>query len=67
MIEFMFLALPHCALDIFETRTCANCRGEYGLDIPANFHFFGPEKVIKLAKKWNNKNHRKHKRNCKTL
>ena len=24
---------------------------QYGVEIPANFHFYGPEKAIKLAEK----------------
>ena len=46
MIVCMFLSLPHCALDIFATGKHINHGGEYGLEIPANFHFYGTEKAI---------------------
>ena len=65
-----FLSLLHYALDIFATRKYVNHRDEYGLVIPTNLqslHFHGPEKAIKLAKKYNNKDQRNLKRNCKTL
>ena len=51
MIASIFLSLSHCALDIFATGENVKQRGEYGLEIPTDFHFHGPEKVIKLAKK----------------
>ena len=35
----MTVSLPHCALDIFATRKRVNHGGEYGLEIPENFHF----------------------------
>ena len=38
----------NCVLDIFATGKHVNHGGEYGLEIPANFHFYGPEKVINL-------------------
>ena len=38
------------SLGIFGTGKRVNHGGEYGLEIPANFHFYGPEKAIKLAK-----------------
>ena len=50
MIESMFLSLFHCALDIFAIGKLINRRGEYGLEIPVNFHFNGPGKVIKPVK-----------------
>ena len=28
-----------------------NYGAEYGLEVPANFHFYGPEKATKFAKK----------------
>ena len=56
MIVFMFQSLHYCALDIFATGKPVNHGGKYGLGIPANFHFYGPEKAIKLAKKLKNKN-----------
>ena len=45
-IVFIFLSLPHCVLDIFVTGKRINRGGGYGLEIPANFYFYGPEKVI---------------------
>ena len=69
MIVSIFLSLSHCALDIFATGKHVNHRDEYGLEIPAHLqslHFHGPEKAIRLAKKQNNKDRRKLKRNCKT-
>ena len=51
MIVSMLLSLPHCALDIFATEKRVNHRGEYELEITANFHFDIPENAIKLAKK----------------
>ena len=45
-IVFMFLSLPHCALDIFVTGKRINRGGGYGLEIPANFYFHDPEKAI---------------------
>ena len=52
MIVSMFLSLAHCALDMFATGKRVNHGGEYGLEIPCNFHFCGPEKkAVKLAKK----------------
>ena len=50
MIVSMFLSLPRCALDIFATGKQVNHGGDYGLEIPVNFHFHGPEKAIKLVK-----------------
>ena len=50
MIVVMLLPLPCCALGIFATGKRVNHGGEYGLDILAKFHFYGPEKAIKLAK-----------------
>ena len=43
-IVFMFLSLPHCALDIFVTRRRVNHGGGYGLDIPTSFNFYGPKR-----------------------
>ena len=51
MIVSMFLSLTHCALNIFATGKRVNHGGECELEIPASFHFHGPGKVIKLAKK----------------
>ena len=45
-IVFIFLFLSHCALDIFVTAKRINRGGGYGLEIPANFYFYGPEKAI---------------------
>ena len=46
----MFLSLHYCVLDIFATEKRVNHEGEYGLETPANFHFYGPGTAIKLAK-----------------
>ena len=43
MILCMFLYLPRCALDIFATGKRVNHGRDYGLEIPANFHFYRPE------------------------
>ena len=51
----MFLSLPHCFLDIFATEKRVDHRCEYGLEIPANFHFHALEKAIKLTKKENDR------------
>ena len=50
-IVFLVLSLPHCALDIFVTGKRINRGGGYGLKIPANFYFYGPEKAIHCLKK----------------
>ena len=50
MIVSMFLSLPHCGWYIFATGKHVNHGGEYGLEIPTNFHFYEPEKAINLAK-----------------
>ena len=47
------------------TGKCISHRGEYGLEILANFRFYGPDKVIKFAKNQNNKD--KKKLNSKIL
>ena len=67
MTVSMFLSLPHCALDIFATEKRVNHGREQGIKIPVNFQFYGLENDNKLAKKYNNKDQRKRKRNCKTL
>ena len=47
----MFLFLSYCILVIFITGKRANHgAGKYGLEIPANVHFYGPEKAIKMTK-----------------
>ena len=46
----MFLPLLRCALDVFSTEKRVNHGGEYGMEIPVSFPFYGPEKIIKLAK-----------------
>ena len=46
-----FLSLLYCTLDIFAVGICVNHGCEYGLEIPKNFHFYEPEKAIKLAQK----------------
>ena len=43
-IVFMFLSLPHCALDIFVSRKRFNHGGGYKLDIPTNFNFYGAKR-----------------------
>ena len=63
MIVSMFLSLPHCSLDIFATGTHVNRGGKYGLEIPANFYFYGSEKANWLK----NKDWRNLKQNRKTL
>ena len=51
-IVFMFLFLPHCPLNILVTGKRINRRGGYGLEIPANFYFYGPEnKINKIEEK----------------
>ena len=50
MIVSIFLSLLRCDLDVFATEKRINHGGEYGMEIPAIFLFYGPEKVIKLAK-----------------
>ena len=45
----MFLPLPHYALDIFATGKRVNHGRQYGQEISAKFHFYWPEKTIKLA------------------
>ena len=50
MILSMFLFRPNRALDIFATWKCVIHEGKFRLDIPANFLFYRPEMVIKLAK-----------------
>ena len=49
MIVSMFLSLVRCALDVFATEKRINHRGEYGMEIPVIFLFYGPEKIIKLV------------------
>ena len=49
MIVFMFLSLLRCALAVFATRKRIIHGGEYELEIPAIFLFYGLEKIIKLA------------------
>ena len=46
----MILFLLRCALDVFATEKHVNHGGEYGMEIPLIFLFYGPEKIIKLAK-----------------
>ena len=64
-IVFMFLSLPHCALDIFVTGKRINRGGGYGLEIPANFYFYDPEKAINWLKNKINKIEEKLKENVK--
>ena len=51
MIVSMFPSLVHCPLGIFTIAKRVSREDEYGLEIPANFHFYGPEKAIKLTQK----------------
>ena len=50
MIVSMSVCLFYCAFEIFVTGKRLNHDGEYRLEIPANFHFYGAEKTINLAK-----------------
>ena len=50
MTTTMFLSLPHITLDIFPIGKRVNHGGEYGLEIPANFHFYGPKRPLNLLK-----------------
>ena len=54
-IVFMFLSLPHYALEIFVTGEHINRGNGYGLEIPAKFYFYFPEKVINWLKNKINK------------
>ena len=49
-ITYMFLYLPHWALDIFVTEKRINCGGGCELEILANFYFYGPGKAINWLK-----------------
>ena len=49
--EYFRDCMPYCTLDIFAIGICVNHGCEYGLEIPKNFHFYEPEKAIKLAQK----------------
>ena len=51
MTVCMSLSLLHCTLDIFVTGKRVTHGGEYGLEIPATFHFYALEKAIELSKK----------------
>ena len=44
------ISMSDCASHIFAAGKRFNRGIEYGLEIPAIFHFYGPEKAIKLAK-----------------
>ena len=46
MIASMFLTLPGCTLSIEVTGKRVSCEVGYGLEVPANFHFYGPENAI---------------------
>ena len=46
MIVSMFLSLPWCTLGIEVTGKRVNRGVGYGLEIPAKFHFYGPENAI---------------------
>ena len=46
MIVSMFLSLPGCTLSIEVTGKRVNHGAGYRLEIPANFHFYGPENPI---------------------
>ena len=64
-IEFVFLSLPYCALDIFVTGKRINRGGGYGLKILANFYLSGPKKAINWLKNKINKTEEKLKENVK--
>ena len=49
-IVFIFLSVPHCALDIFVTGKRINRGATYRLEILANSDFYGPEKAINWLK-----------------
>ena len=49
----MFLSLPQCAFNIFVTGKTHG--GGYGLEIPASFYFYGPEKTKNWLKNKINK------------
>ena len=51
--------MHHYALDFFAIGKRVKHGGEYWLEIPASFDFYGPEKAIKLGKKQNKKGQRK--------
>ena len=51
MIVSIFLFLLRFTLNTFATGKRINHSGKYGLEIPANFHFYGPEKTLKLIEK----------------
>ena len=62
-IVFMFLSLPHCTLEIVVTGKRINRGSGYGLEIPANFHVYGPEKAINWLKNKINNIEEKLKKN----
>ena len=64
-ILYMFLSLSHRALNIFVTGKRINRGGRYGLEIPANFYFYGPKKVINWLKNKINKIEKKLKESVK--
>ena len=41
--------LVHCALGIFATGKRVSHGGEYGLEIPTIFHFYGPSRPLNSA------------------
>ena len=66
MVVSMYLSLPRCTLSVEVTGKRINRGAGYGLEIPAKFHFHGPEnairwiktKIDKIEKKfYNNINH----------
>ena len=62
-IVFMFLSLPHCTLEIVVTGKRINRGSGYGLEIPANFHVYGPEEAINWLKNKINNTEEKLKKN----
>ena len=64
-IVFMFLSVPHCALDIFVTEERINRGARYRLGILANFDFYGPERDINWLKNEISKIEHKLKENVK--
>ena len=51
MIISIFLFLLHYTLNTSATGKRINHGGDYRLEIHANFHFYGPEKTLKLTEK----------------
>ena len=50
MVVSMYLSLPRCTLSVEVTGKRINRGAGYGLEIPAKFHFRGPENAIRWIK-----------------